>query len=457
MLLDGALAIVAKGARASLDAGQIAELHRCTHCVAGGAATLGFEQAAALARALEERLDRYRTGGEKLDSATIAHCAEALSMLLEMLAGLQAGELRASGPIEQMIASLGLPLGNPAGYEAAGLVRNLRSIRFVLSRSLAGADILIEHVLEDLGRLGRIARVQAPPEGATGVWCIELESRAEDAGLIDVLDQIAEPGSLRIDRDSDRGGGRAYRDGPPIGLDASEAGAGASRSPDRTSLPNQALYAQPGPTAIEHVSFRVGGQWFAVSASRILGVAPYRGEIRMPGVSPVLLGMLAIAGEPIPLVHAHLALGVDPSDAAVDDAARVVLMDTLEGPIGLLADDIGDRLQLRPDELKRPRALPGLVAGSPVTGFVFVQDEACSLLDPDRFCAFLAGFDGGPAIGGDASNATTGPRPHRAMMQDGASSAIMATSRNSRMPVRRATTRPVVRGSLEEEWKQRDP
>lgn len=464
-LLDSALAIVAEGARASLSGGQIAELHRCVHGVAGGAATLGFDQPALLARAVEACLDRYRSGDDTLDAATIGRCGEALGLLTELLACTRSGEAPPAQAIEVMIARLVPGVGAPADEQADRAAEGVYSLRFVLSRSLAGADIIIEHVLEDLGRLGRVLRVTPPSEAAEGNWCIGMASAAVDTRLADVLDQIAEPGSLQIIREPGRTG---CVDPPRESESAKGLGAPLQDSivaaqPVTAGSPKRSVLDDAGsePAADEHLSFWVGDQRFVVVASRVLGVEAYRGELRMPGLPAVLLGMLVVNGELVPLVDTHHALGIDQFQPESDELEPVLLIETHAGPIGLLADRMGERLQLRPTQLRRPRALRGLLVGSPVTGFFFTGDGVCGFLEPDRLCTFLAGFEAElhPLDASVDEEGVTAERRQtdRTMMQAGRGSAIMAGSKATRAPGRRVVARPVARRSLEEEWKQRDP
>lgn len=464
-LLDSALAIVAEGARASLSGVQVAELHRCVHGVAGGAATLGFDQPALLAKAIEACLDRYRSGDDTPDAATIGSCGDALGLLGELLACIRAGGAPPVGSVEMMIARLGSGVGASVAKHDERAGDCVCSLRFVLSRSLAGADIIIEHVLEDLGRLGRVLKVVPPSEAAEGEWCIDIASEVANTGLADVLDQIAEPGTLRIIGgpvrtgllDPPRESQSTESAGAPL-PDSSVAPPPVNAGSAKRSLPDD-VGAEP--VADEHLSFWVGDQLFVVVASRVLGVEAYRGELRMPGLPTVLLGMLVVNGELVPLVDAHHALGIDELRLESDEPEPVLLIETHSGPLGLLADRLGERLQLRPTQLRRPRALRGLLAGSPVTGFFLVGDGACGLLEPDRLCSFLLGFEAElhPLhVSMDEGGLNSGrPQSDRTMMQAGRGSAIMAGHKTSRAPGRRAAARPVARRSLEEEWKQRDP
>lgn len=464
-LLDAAFVIVAEGAGASLSREQVAELHRCVHGVAGGAATLGFEQPALLARAIEERLDRYRTGGDGPDAAALGRCQEALGLLGELLARLRAGEALPGNQIEMMIARLQARVEARAEDRSAGDAQDVRSIRFVLSRSLAGADIIIEHVLDDLGRLGNILGVVPPPDQGERSWCIRMAGEAPDSRIADVLEQIAEPGSLQITRapaaPADAGPLRepepnrmpSASPGDPGGAALSPIGCSAERVP--------AADHDSGTPADEHVSFWVGDQMFVIAAPDLLGVEGYRGELRMPGLPAVLLGMLAVNGEPVPLVDARRALHIDEPGVDPDEVAPVLLIETRAGPIGLLADRIGERLRLQRAQLRRPRALQRLIAGSPVTGFFFIGDRVAGFLEPDRLCRYLDGFEVEVSAldAGDTkqSQVPDGRQADRTMMQARPGSAIMTGNTGTHAPVRRVAARPVARRSLEEEWKQRDP
>lgn len=459
-LLAAARSIAADGAHASLGAAQLAELHRCVHGVAGGAATLGFDQPASLARAVEACLERFRARASSPDGAMLGCCRAALDLLAESLAGLESGQVPQADRVEAMISRLEVAVDAVARPETGGP----RSIRFALSRSLAGADIVVEHVLEDLGRLGRVLRV-APPEGREHLWCIDIETEASDASLADVLDQIAEPGTFAIAQASagSRTGGRAPGRDPRGDARAAQAVSEGGRTPlvPDSAPPGPVSGAAPAEAAAGHASFWVGDQWLAVASACVLGIDAYRGVLRMPGLPAVLRGMVAVDGEPVPLVDAHRVLGIDEPLAEHDEGALVVVIETRGGPIGLLVDRMGERLAFDPAQLLQPRALRRLLTGTPVTGFVFLGDAACGVLDPDRLCRFLEGFAAALRPLGRTKGerrATAGRwESDPAMMQAHVSSAIMTGIQGGRGPARRALARPVARRSLEEEWKQRDP
>lgn len=427
LLLDDAIAIVECGRAELLTAGQIAELHRCVHSIAGGAVTLGFDQPTALARALEIFIDACRGGALCLDRDAIECCADGLKLLDDSLAGLQSGRMPVPDHVDYMITRLTRPGAQPRKPQAQVNPQvqdqgdSGRTIRFVVSRALAGADLIIEHVLEDLGRLGRLISVNPPSEGREGSWCVTVESGADDTALSDVLDQIAEPGSLRIDR---------------VVETQAEA------------------VVQAAPSGDEHVTFWVGDQWFVVAASHLLGTDEYRGELRMPGVPPVLLGLLVFKGELIPLIDAHLALGIDTDSIGMDAPARVVSIKTRDGPIGLLVDRVGDRLTLQQAQLRQPRALRRLLTGSPVTGFFLVEEGVCACLDPDLLCVFLEGFASEVSPLPEVARAFERVGQQGAQMQARTTSSIMTGGKEGRSP-RKMSARPVARRSLEEEWQNR--
>lgn len=461
-LLDNAIAIVEKAARGCLTGAQIAELHRCAHGIAGGAAILGFDQPAGLARAIEACLDRYRGGERRLDESVIGFLADGFRLLSVSIAGLHSGNPPSADRVGVMIASLANRGEHPVDPPTATVGESLRSIRFVVSRALAGADIIMDHVLEDLARLGRLVSVTPSSDERDCEWCIAIESGAEDAALADVLDQIAEPGSLHLEHAGVTNPPEAGVVPPAAGglwnAPGAAADAAVSSSSDASVGPIVDSDARSAPGEDEHVSFWVGDQWFAVAALRILGIDAYRGELRMPGLPLVLLGMLVVSGEPVPLVDAHRALSIDAATPGVDGLAPVLLIETRAGPIGLLVDRVGERLNLHVAQLQRPRALRGLLVGSPVTGFFFVGSGVCACLDPDRLCVFLEGFEADIRPVTETAGMTSRFSSDRSLMQGGRSSAIMAgEDKADRAVARRASARPVVRRSLEEEWQQHQP
>lgn len=439
------------------------ELHRCVHGIAGSAASMDMPQLASLARALEGRLDPLRELGAWPDTGYRKLCGDALSELGRAVAMLRRGNAPDPSRLAALEAELGAAV--PASEASPCAPTDARLIAFSVSRSLAGAEIVVEHVLEELSSAGRIERMEEG-DAATGThggaWQILFSGAVSDEWIRDLLSGIAEPGSLRVEAaDAERVA--APEDAARLRRDELTLRAGKDVVTDRDG---DGLGDAGGDAARDEgdwfVSFRVAAQRYVCGEEWVLDVRPYQGQFIVPGVPAFVRGLIGVGEEAVPLLDARrVLLGMDGCSELPDSGAMLVLQ-APDGMVALLVDEAGRSLRVRRGQLHMPAALRGVFSACPVTGLLFGIDGVSLVLDVVRLWAVLdPTYRSRSGAGPDAAGALTAT-PQVVAEADGSfrKSSRSATIGPAGPPVppapRRGRTAPQGRRTLEEEWGRPD-
>lgn len=109
---------------------------------------------------------------------------------------------------------------------------------------------------------------------------------------------------------------------------------GAARDPAALAQPE----AQP------HLLVRLGGELYALPGSNVREIMRWREPTPVPGAPPVLPGIINQRGAILPVVNAHMLLGL--SAPPTDRATRYVLLQEGDVSLALLVDAVLDLMDL---------------------------------------------------------------------------------------------------------------
>ncbi|MFV0662246.1 chemotaxis protein CheW [Denitromonas sp.] len=214
------------------DAEELNAVFRAAHSIKGSASTFGFSDMAQITHVMESLLDDVRKGARALEAEIVDACLAAGDVLRAQLAG-HRGQGKADpaqavaivarltaldGAAEAVRTVAPAPAASPALCDAAPtsspLLAAVFDVRFVAEPHVANEPALLDNLLDELGRLGGVDVVQRPADGAEDrVWWLKITTLMPAETLRDVLDFMAEPGSVDIRAagvDAPDGEGSAY-------------------------------------------------------------------------------------------------------------------------------------------------------------------------------------------------------------------------------------------------------
>lgn len=333
-------------------------LRRSAHSIKGGSLTLGFTGLGALATALDHYLECVQDGANG-PSWTLLR--EAFAAVGVNLAALRDGAAKTFGGPADLLMRLesSLAVGTPTA----------KRIVFRLSATGAAAPVLFDDMLDDLGKQAEVTVVQAPWGVANRECRIETRSPLADRALFEIIERVAEPGSVSID------------EGPCLPA----VTPGASTKDEVESLPS-------APRMAVCVAFSLASMKFAADAPGIEEIRT--GDAVHPPLagSAFVCGTIEIDGVFVPVIDLQQCLKLGRGKVR---ASSMQLVSRLAGEaVAVLVDDVEEVLTVAPDAI---RPLAGVISHevpSGVRGQLSQNGKAMWVIDLPRLLeACIGGAD----------------------------------------------------------------
>jgi purine-binding chemotaxis protein CheW len=132
----------------------------------------------------------------------------------------------------------------------------------------------------------------------------------------------------------------------------------------------------------QYCTFYVDGHYFGVEVRRVQEVIRYQAMTRVPLAPPVVRGLINLRGQIVTAIDLRRRL--DLRERAADQLPVNVVIQTDDGAVSLLVDEIGDVMEV-PEELfeRSPETLQG-AARDLIQGAYKLKDRLLLILDTDR-------------------------------------------------------------------------
>lgn len=342
----------------------LTELRRYAHSIKGGAATFGFVSLAGLAAELEKVLAQALESGRQPAPDVLQPCADAFALLRELVDGLRCGvpldEARAA-QLSDTLARIDLSDARHANENecAVGEHDGCYALSFVLSRTLVGEALLVDDMLEQIGRVGRVVSTHCPAPGDRDArWSLQVvtppERVAAASELRDIVAHLADPESLQIRALSRHEGNEqavaAGSDAPNL---PDEPDVPATASAFDGPVPSESHQPPRPPASVVCLVFAVGSQHYAVQADEVVEVRACVHLQQLPTATPALPGVIEVRGDYVPVIDARACLGL----AAVSATPlRPVLLLCVDAErVGVVVDEVGDIVALTTSTIQAPQ------------------------------------------------------------------------------------------------------
>ncbi len=129
-------------------------------------------------------------------------------------------------------------------------------------------------------------------------------------------------------------------------------------------------------------TFRVGKYFFGIEVVRVQEVLRDQKMTMVPLAPPVIEGLINLRGQIVPALDMRRRLNLEPREP--DAVPMNVIVRTEEGAISLIVDDIGDVLDLEPENIEMTPDNLGSEAGELIRSVYKLKDSLLLLLDTDR-------------------------------------------------------------------------
>ncbi|MCX5660804.1 MAG: chemotaxis protein CheW [Planctomycetota bacterium] len=129
-------------------------------------------------------------------------------------------------------------------------------------------------------------------------------------------------------------------------------------------------------------TFLVDGLYFGVEVRQVQEVIRYQEMTRVPLADPVVRGLINLRGQIVTAIDLRRRL--DLGDLPEGSVPMNVVVRTADGVLSLLVDEIGDVLDVSPENYERPPETISGVARELVTGIYKLKDRLLLVLDTEK-------------------------------------------------------------------------
>lgn len=139
--------------------------------------------------------------------------------------------------------------------------------------------------------------------------------------------------------------------------------------------------ATPVDEDVQMVTFRVGGQEFALNVFEVERVLRYRDPTPLPDAPDFLEGMLSYGESAIPVIDLRTRLSV-PAETTGD--TRIMVLEWEQGRIGLIVDAVVTLLRVPVEDIAMPPPLVRGLAAEYLNGIIHRDDTTILVLAVGR-------------------------------------------------------------------------
>lgn len=132
-------------------------------------------------------------------------------------------------------------------------------------------------------------------------------------------------------------------------------------------------------------TFYVGGAYYGVSALDVQEVLRFQPMTRVPLSTDEVSGLINLRGQIVTAIDLRVRLGLPLRDEGTDPMN--VIVHTEDGPVSLLADEIGDVIEVPTDELAPPPATASEFERKVISGIHSLEHELLLILDIEAIAA----------------------------------------------------------------------
>lgn len=136
----------------------------------------------------------------------------------------------------------------------------------------------------------------------------------------------------------------------------------------------------------QHLTFRLGGEEYAVPILRVREILQYEEVTRVPGAPPTIRGVLNLRGSVVPVVDLAVKFGLPPTEATRRTCIVIVEVER-EGErtvMGVVCDAVSQVMELGEADVEPPPSFGTRVRTDFLHGMARVGSRFALMLDLDR-------------------------------------------------------------------------
>ena len=132
----------------------------------------------------------------------------------------------------------------------------------------------------------------------------------------------------------------------------------------------------------QYCTFYLDGHYFGLDVLKVQEIIRYQEMTRVPLAAPVVRGLINLRGQIVTALDLRRRLGM--SDRPADQPPLNVVVQTNDGAVSLLVDEIGDVLEVSEKLFERPPETLTGTARELIRGAYKLPDRLLLILDTER-------------------------------------------------------------------------
>ena len=139
----------------------------------------------------------------------------------------------------------------------------------------------------------------------------------------------------------------------------------------------------------QYCTFYLGDQYFGLDVLKVQEIVRHQPLTRVPLAHPMVRGLINLRGQIVTAIDLRRRLDL-PESAEVHEPVNVVVQ-TDDGAVSLLVDEIGDVLEVSEEMFERPPETLQGAARDLIQGAYKLADQLLVILDPELIVTVPAG------------------------------------------------------------------
>lgn len=132
-------------------------------------------------------------------------------------------------------------------------------------------------------------------------------------------------------------------------------------------------------TSVEHLTFEVGGQSYAINISAVREIRSWTEPSGMPATEPYVMGVINLRGEVLPLLDLAAKLGLKTPE--INERSVIVVIEAEEVTVGFLVDSVSNIIAPSVDDMKPPPESAKNTGNAYVSALTLIDEKLIRILD----------------------------------------------------------------------------
>ena len=147
-------------------------------------------------------------------------------------------------------------------------------------------------------------------------------------------------------------------------------------------MSNTAVESTAGDEVIQLVTFRLKDETYGINVMQVQEVLRITEIAPVPGAPGYVLGIINLRGNVVTVIDTRTRFGLPTSE--VDDASRIVIIESEQQVVGILVDSVAEVVELRQSEIDQAPSVGNEESARYIQGVASRDDDLLIVVDLNK-------------------------------------------------------------------------